>query len=391
VPRSARRCRPWWQRGLLVESPERHSQIAGEREFRFAAPPWWDVVYEGIDDERRRRYHRLIAQWLELRPHGRGEEEQEDIARHLERAGDGEAAALRYRRAGDAARSRYFNDKAIRLFVAALGCLGKHDLASRIHLWHDLGSVFQLKGDFDSALGAFETDAPPVVGGGVAHQGRRRLQQDGPHLSPEVELTLALEYLERGHELFDQAADTRGVAGSLDDIGQVLWMMSRYDEALDRSAEALEMRRQIGDKRAVAASLMHIGNIERHRGLFDEAHACYAEAGELRTALADSAGTVEVHNGLGMLAFHRGDLDGAKRYWTDALQLAEQIGAAPLEALLLNHLGEVAHALGQRGEARNRFEARARSRPSSTTDGCCARRSTTSACSSSPRAALTRR
>src|SRR5262249_32659468 len=51
---------------------------------------------------------------------------------------------------------RSSTDRATRLYAAALGCLGQGDLASRIHLWHDLGSVFQLKGDHDSALGAFE-------------------------------------------------------------------------------------------------------------------------------------------------------------------------------------------------------------------------------------------
>ncbi len=344
-------------RGLLVEQPEGSSSIGSEREFRFASPPWWDVVYEGIDDDRRRRYHRLVAQWLELRPRGRGEEEQEEIGRHLERAGDGEGAALRFRRAGDAARARYFNDKAIRLYVSALGCLGKHDLASRIHLWHDLGSVFQLKGDFDSALGAFERMLRLSWVVASRTKAAVAFNKMGRIYRQKSELPIALEYLERGLELFEQAADTRGVAGSLDDIGQVLWMMSRYDEALDRSAAALETRRRLGDKRSIASSLMHIGNIERHRGLFDEAAACYEEALELRSALNDWAGIVEAHNGLGMLAFHRGDIEGARAYWESALQRAVQIGAAPLEALLLNHLGEAARALGQRGEARTRFEA----------------------------------
>jgi tetratricopeptide (TPR) repeat protein len=58
-----------------------------------------------------------------------------------------------------------------------------------------------------------------------------------------------------------------------------------------------------------------------------------------------------------MLAFHRGDLEGARTFWLTSLERAEQIGAAPLEALLLNHLGEVARAQGHRGEARTRFEA----------------------------------
>ncbi len=345
------------QRGLLVEEPVGLGAIAGEREFRFAAPPWREVVYEGIPDERRRRYHRLVAQWLELRPRGRGEEEQEEIGRHLERAGDGPSAAQRFRRAADGARARFYNDKAIRLYVNALGCLGQHDLASRIHLWHDLGSVFQLKGDFDSALGAFERMLRLSWVVASRTKAAVAFNKMGRIYRQQSELPLALEYLQRGLELFEQAADTRGVAGSLDDIGQVLWLMSRYEEALDRSAAALETRRQLGDKRSIAASLMHIGNIERHRGLFDEAEACYKEALELRVALSDWAGIIESHNGLGMLSFHRGDIASARTYWQSALQRAEQIGAAPLEALLLNHLGETARATGQLPEARKHFES----------------------------------
>ena len=345
------------ERGLLVEESEGQSSIAGEREFRFAAPPWFDVVYAGLDDDRRRRYHRLVAQWLELRPRGRGEEEQEEIGRHLERAGEAEGAAMRYRRAADAARARYFNDKAIRLYVAALGCLGPHDVASRIHLWHDLGSVFHLKGDYDSALGAFERMLRLAWVVASRTKAAVAFNKMGRVYRHKSDLPLALEYFERGLELFEQASDTRGVAGSLDDIGQVLWLMSRYDEALDRSAGGLEMRRQLGDKGSVSTSLMHIGNIERHRGLFDAAEACYAEALELRSALSDAAGIIEAHNGLGMLAFHRGDLTNASAYWQTALERAVKIGSMPLEALLLNHLGEVARASGQRGEARTRFDA----------------------------------
>ncbi len=268
------------RRGLVVE--QSHASIPGEREYRFAYPPWWDVVYDGIDGAARSRYHKLVAQWLELRPTGRGEAEQEEIGRHLERAGDGDGAALRYRRAGDAARARYFNDKAVRLYDAALNCLGQGDLASRIHLWHDLGSVFQLKGEFDSALSAFERMLRLAWVVASRTKAAVAFNKMGRVYRQKGELPMALEYLERGLELFEQAGDTRGIAGSLDDVGQVLWLLARYDEALDRSAAALESRRRLGDRRAIAVSLVNIGNIERHRGLFDEAEACYREAHELR-------------------------------------------------------------------------------------------------------------
>ncbi|MGZ3429620.1 MAG: tetratricopeptide repeat protein, partial [Polyangia bacterium] len=302
-------------------------------------------------------YHRLVAQWLELRPEGRGEEAQEEIGRHLERAGDGEGAALRYRRAADAARVRFFNDKATRLYAAALDCIGPHDLASRIHLWHDLGSVFQLKGEFDSALGAFERMLRLAWVVASRTKAAVAFNKMGRIYRQKGDLPIALEYLERGLELFEQAGDTRGIAGSLDDIGQVLWMLSRYDEALDRSAAALESRRRIGDKRSIATSLLNIGHIERHRGLFDEAEACYREAHELRRALGDQAGIAECDNVLGVLAFQRGDIAGAHKIWEAALVEAERIGALPLQALLLSQLGEAARLTSQRAEARTRFDA----------------------------------
>jgi tetratricopeptide (TPR) repeat protein len=170
------------------------------------------------------------------------------------------------------------------------------------------------------------------------------------------DLPIALEYLDRGRELFEQAGDVRGIAGSLDDIGQVQWLLSRYDEALHRSAAALETRRHLGDKRSIALSLMTIGHIERHRGLFDEAEACYREALDLRRGLEDRTGIAEALNGLGVLAFQRGDTDGGRKAWQEGLQLAESIGALPLQALLLNHLGEAARSLGKTPEARMRFE-----------------------------------
>jgi tetratricopeptide (TPR) repeat protein len=342
------------RRGLVVGSP--HSSIPGEREYHFAYPPWWEVVYDGIDTASRRRYHKLIAQWLELRPEGRGEEEQEEIGRHLERAGDGDGASLRYRRAAEGARGRYYHDKSVRLFQQAISCLGQGDLANRIQLWHDLGSVYQMRGDHEQALAAFERMLRLAWVVASRTKAAVAFNKMGRIHRQKGDLLIALEYLERGMELFEQGSDERGVAGSLDDIGQVLWLLGRYDEALDRSAAGLERRRALGDKRSIASSLLNIGNIERHRGLFNEADSCYREALQIRRGLGDRAGIAASLNGLGVLAYQRGDLDGARREWEEALAIVEEIGALPLEAVLESHLGEVARALGNTDEARGRFE-----------------------------------
>lgn len=342
------------EREWIVDLAE--STIPGEREYRFAYPPLWDVVYAGLDEASRRRYHRRIAHWLELRPDGRDEESQEEVGRHLEHAGDGDGAAARYRRAADTARIRYFNEKAIRLYSQALACLGEGDLAARIHLWHDLGSVYELKGDFEAALGAFERMLRLTWVVSSRTKAAVAFNKMGRVWRRKGDLKLGLEYLERGQELFEQASDVRGIAGSLDDIGHVLWLLCRYDEAFDRITRALALRGKGGDKRSIAHSLSNLGNLQKDRGRYVEAETCHKEALELRRAVGDRAGVISSLNNLAVLAFDRGDKDGARNGWEEALTLAEDIGALPLQALALNNLGELALVEGKPEEARRRLE-----------------------------------
>lgn len=342
------------ERGLLFECM--NSSIVGEREYRFAYPPIWDLTDEGIDELAKRRYHRLVAQWLEARPEGRDEQRQELVGKHLERAGDRRGASSRYRRAADAARARFGNQRAIRLYQAALECLGDADLVTRLHLWHDLGSVYQHRGDFDAALDAFERMVR--LGWVVASRPKAAVafNKMGRVWRQKGNLNLAVEYLHRSLEMFREAGDDRGVATALDDIGQVQWMLGHYEEALDQSAKALEMRRQAGDKRSIAVSLSNIGNIEKDRGLFDEAHSCYSEALRLRREVEDFYGYVVSLNNLAALAYERGELESARETWETALAEAERIGAPPLQLILLNNLGEVATKANKSQDARQRLE-----------------------------------
>lgn len=341
-------------RGFIVESDV--SQIRGQREYRFAYPPIWNLVYERIDAVDRCHYHQVIAQWLELRPEGRNAENQEEVARHLELAGDGSAAAQRYRRAADMGRMMHLNDKAIRLYRQALACLAEQDVGTRMHLWHDMGSVYALRGDYDDAVAAFEKmlRLSWVMNsrskGGVAFNKMGRIYRQ------KGDLELAIQYLERGQALFEQAGDQRGIAGSLDDLAQVFRLQGRYDEALEKSSVSLEQRRRIGDSRSIAVSLTNIGNIERDRGLVNEAAACHEEALALRREVVDRDGMIMSLNALAIIEYVRGSMERGVELWQEALSISEEIGAIPHQAMLLNNLGEAAIAMGETVKARQRLE-----------------------------------
>ncbi len=332
------------------------SSVPGEREYRFAYPQLWTSAYESIDESTRRRYHKLAAQWLELRPEGRGAIIQEDVARHLELAGDAAGAAARYRRAADAARSDFINERAIRLYARALACIGETDLAARIHLWHDLGSVYELKGDFEAALGAFERMLRLSWVVASRTKAAVAFNKMGRVWRRKGDLKLALEYLARGQELFEQALDARGIAGSLDDIGHVLYLLGRFDEAYEKITRGLQARGKGGDKRSIAHSLSNLGNIQQMRGRFSEARNCHTEALDLRRKIGDRAGVIGSLNNLAVFAYESGEYESARKGWEQALSEAEDIGALPLQALALANLGELALTLGHHEESRSRIE-----------------------------------
>jgi tetratricopeptide (TPR) repeat protein len=334
----------------------RESSVPGEREVRFAYPNLWQIVHRGITDERRRSFHGSAARWLELRPEGRGPSAQEEIARHLELAGEVREAALRYRRAAEAARAHYLNERAIRLFDRALACIGDADVAARIHLWHDLGSVYEMIGDFEAALGAFERMLRLSWIVASKTKAAVAFNKMGRVWRRKGDLKLANEYLERGLDLFRTAGDARGIAGSLDDIGRTYALLGRYDDAFAKITEGLARRGKTGDKRSIAASLSNLGTVQQCRGQFEAALNCHTEALELRKAGGDRWGVVVSRNNLAVLAFEQGDLATARAGWTEALAEAEAIGALPLSALLLTNLGELALREAKAEEARSRLE-----------------------------------
>jgi tetratricopeptide (TPR) repeat protein len=345
------------EREWLVEVPQ--SSVPGERELRFAYPNLWSIIYKGVDEAKRLGYHAAVARWLELHPEGRSPAAQEEVARHLQLAGDHREAASRYRRAAEHARSQFANEKAIRLFDKALACIGapgSNDLAARIHIWHDLGSIYELIGDFEAALGAFERMLRLSWVAASKTKAAVAFNKMGRVWRRKGDLKLALEYLERGHELFRAANDQRGIAGSLDDIGKTFQMLGRYDEAHAKITEALARRGKYGDKRAIATSLSRLGDVQSDRGQYESATNCHQEALELRREAGDRWGIVVSQNNLAALSFELGDYPSARAGWLEALPDAESIGALPLCALILSNLGELAIVENKLDEARSRLE-----------------------------------
>lgn len=337
------------QRDYVIRFPD--SSIPGEEEYAFKHNLEREALYRLSDADSIRRYHRRIAEWLEMRLDEHGEETLEMLAFHYERGGVSQQAALYFLAAGDRARARFANAKAADYYERGLELLGDANVVRRIAAEHDYGDVLQRLGRNDEALAAFERMLALAYRldskskGGAAHNRIGRVYRAIGRLEE------AMRHLGSGHALFDAAGDRRGVASSLDDIGKVHWMRGAYEAAERFLRMGLEIRRELGDPRSIALSLNNLGLVHQDSGRFEEALGAFSEARSIRRQIGDAPGMAQTLNNLGTIHQDNGDHERARLLWDEALEYARRVGDRMHEAVILTNLGQSHYRMGQPEEA----------------------------------------
>lgn len=300
-----------------------------------------EAVYEDISSQDKQRYHRMIAQWLEREAGADGEDRiAEMVARHFDEARCLEHAAAHYLYAAKRASRHYANRKAVELFTKGLAYLSDADIDLKLEAFHDLGTVYDLLGEYDQSLAYFREMlryawlVDDIAKGGAAYN------KIGRAYRSMGEYDDALDAFENALVLFRDADDTRGVASTLDDIGQIKWVRGHYDAALKYYSAGLQLRRELGDERSIALSLNHIGTVRLARGELKEAMVYYREALDLRKEIGDRQGVADSFNNLAALCLERGENAKAIALFRESLQRGRSIGYRSLEMVVLNNLGE---------------------------------------------------
>ncbi len=335
------------QKDYLLRLPAGDSTVPDDVEVVFKHNLERDLVAQMIDVERRRRYHRVAAGWLELKLVERSEEHLDLLGQLHERAGEPRRAAGFYLAAANEARNRFANVQAVDLYQRALGLLGDDDAVLGIDGHHDLGGVLALMGDADAAEVQFSEmlrlawrfDHPAKAGAAHSRLGRIQRQRG--------DFTRALAHFQAASVLFERAGDLRGVAGVLGDVGIVHWQRGAYNDALDRHGQALALRRSLGDPRSIALSLANLGRVHHDLGAFPDALSHFREAFEIRREIEDRPGMVSSLCDLGAVHYADGRFDTAHEIYGEALRLAREVGDRGQRARALGGLGEVLLALGR--------------------------------------------
>jgi tetratricopeptide (TPR) repeat protein len=343
------------ERQFAVQLPEQ--DIKGAVKYAFARSGIRQEVVKDIDEHQLRQSHILAAEWLaHVRPDSNASLLELE-SQHWELAGERRRASLACFRAAREARSRYLNQKAIKLFKKGLEIGDLSDRIAVADAYHDLGSVYELLGRYDEAEDCFTKMLKEAWI--LAHRGKAgaAFNKIGRLYRARGDAAAAGAFLNRGMTLFKAAGDEKGVAACLGDMGELARRQGSYDRAFRLVNEALEIQRKIDNKPSIAVCLHSLGHIEAARASYAQAERYLEEALDLRRQAGRKGGMAHTLSALAIVLFSRGDLDGAIKRWEAALELAEEVGDRRMLAIVHNNMGEALRDQGKLDQSMKHFQA----------------------------------
>ena len=260
-----------------------------------------EAAYESILIKKRIQLHKRIGETLEELHTGRLEEFAPLLAHHFYNAQD--VRSMKYDiLAGEKGQRLYANSAAATHFSRALETAKRFAAQpeTMIQLFSQLGSVLELSGQFEQALGVYDemqafgrSQANPSIEMQALIAKATIYSIFSQLHDPALSEQMLVEALEISRAIGDRAAQTK-----LNWNLMITYLFSkRLDRALQHGEIALALAREGEDREQLAFVLNDLGRLYTNRGEFEKAHDSIREARELwqsadnQVMLADSLGS----------------------------------------------------------------------------------------------------
>lgn len=150
--------------------------------------------------------------------------------------------------------------------------------------------------------------------------------------------------------------DERGMADSLNIMGNVMYERGNYGAAWKLHEKSLAYGREVEDKHAMAASLVNLAGVALHEGDYTQAVALAQESLTSFREVGDRRGIAAALHMLGVVASDQDDYVIARPRYEESLAIRRELGDKRGIAGSLSALGLVAREQGDYASARARYE-----------------------------------
>ncbi|WP_204154601.1 CHAT domain-containing tetratricopeptide repeat protein [Leptolyngbya sp. CCY15150] len=182
-------------------------------------------------------------------------------------------------------------------------------------------------------------------------------------LNNQGQQLLAIGRFQEALPLFEQAlmivremGERQGEGTILNNIGVVYRNLGRNEQALDYYEQALAIVTEVGDRATEGVTLNNIGAVYDNLGRYEQALATYEEALAILTEVGDRRGEGITLTNIGLVYSNLGRYEQALATYEQALAIAEEIGDRRGEGTTLSNIGLVYRNLGRYEQALATYE-----------------------------------
>ena len=156
----------------------------------------------------------------------------------------------------------------------------------------------------------------------------------------------ALVSFEESRRLFREIGDDRGVAIALSGLSTGLRILGKNEPAFDRSHESLALFGKAGDRNGEAIARLGTGAIWLALGCYSTAERWFSDAYDIASAIGDRHREAHALKRLALLQQHRGNLGAAREQLNRTIAIFDELGDDHCVGYANQHLGELCFHTG---------------------------------------------
>lgn len=169
------------------------------------------------------------------------------------------------------------------------------------------------------------------------------------------EFSKAMEFQEKGLELYKGQGDKKNIASTLHNMAIIYRRTGNHTRALKYYNQSIEINKEIDNKKGIANSLAGTGVIYTIQGNYPKAIVCFNRGLRINEQLGDKAGIADFQINIGAVYFDQGDNNRALDYFNKSLNFYKERGNQYRLSEILNNIGLISQEEGDYDRALDYF------------------------------------
>ena len=291
--------------------------------YRFDHAKVREVLYNGISEELRKEFHRIVGDTIAEIHKDNLDEVTGELAYHYYEAGD-EKASEYLIKVGSNAWADMSVEEARRAYSKALEI--SKDPCSRIEALLGLIWIHNFYGEYDLSNTEIIEASEYIVNCQEKKLEARLLQAKGLLRREQGEIDESNTLTEKTLNISLEIDDKEGIASAYTTLASNAYYSGDYETSLEFLEKSLKIEEEIGNKRQIASKYRYMAEISKTRANYDVALGYFEKSRQICEEIGNRRIITDILAGMTDIARIKGDREEELRLYENVLQIFNEMG-----------------------------------------------------------------